>query len=62
MCDLERAGISRLSIGPWMLKAAYTKVKEVAEKLKDYGSYDVFTDGTMTTDEVRRYLRGGDMV
>ena len=62
MRDLEGAGMSRLSVGPWMLKAALTKMKEVAETLKDYGSYDVFADGTMTTDEVRRYLRGGEMV
>lgn len=57
MSDLETAGISRLSIGPWMLKAGLTKMKEVAATLRDYGSYEVFTNGTMTTDEVRRYLR-----
>jgi len=61
MRDLEDAGISRLSVGPWMLKAALSKMKEVAETLRDYGSYDVFTDGTMTTGEVRRYLRDGKM-
>jgi len=61
MRDLEKAGISRLSVGPWMLKAALTRMKEVAEVLKEYGSYDVLTDGTMTTDEVRRYLREGNM-
>jgi 2-methylisocitrate lyase-like PEP mutase family enzyme len=61
MRDLENAGISRLSVGPWMLKAALTRMKEVAEVLKEYGSYDVLTDGTMTTDEVRRYLRDGNM-
>jgi 2-methylisocitrate lyase-like PEP mutase family enzyme len=61
MRELETAGISRLSIGPWMLKAGLTKMREVAVTLKGYGSYDVFTDGTMTTEEVRRYLRGGKM-
>jgi 2-methylisocitrate lyase-like PEP mutase family enzyme len=59
MRELEDAGISRLSVGPWMLKAALTKMKSVAETLKGYGPYDVFTDGTLTTEEVRRYLRGG---
>jgi 2-methylisocitrate lyase-like PEP mutase family enzyme len=61
MHDLENAGISRLSIGPWMLKAALTKMREVATALKDYEPYDVFTDGTMTTEEVRRFLRDDDM-
>jgi 2-methylisocitrate lyase-like PEP mutase family enzyme len=62
MPDLEAAGISRLSIGPWMLKAAFTKVRDVAAALKDYGSYGVFTDGTMTTQEIRRFLRDDRMV
>lgn len=61
MRDLEEAGISRLSVGPWMLKAAFTKMNDVAAKLKDYGSYEVFTDGTITTGELRRYLRDGKM-
>jgi 2-methylisocitrate lyase-like PEP mutase family enzyme len=61
MRDLEAAGISRLSIGPWLLKASLTRMREVAATLKDYGSYEIFTDGTMTTDEVRRIVRDGDM-
>lgn len=61
MRDLEAAGISRLSIGPWLLKAGLTRMKEVAVALQDYGSYDVFTNGTMTTEEVRRFVRDGEM-
>lgn len=61
MRDLEAVGISRFSVGPWLLKAGLTRMKEVAVALQDYGSYDVFTDGTMTTDEVRRIVRDGKM-
>jgi 2-methylisocitrate lyase-like PEP mutase family enzyme len=61
MRELETAGISRLSVGPWMLKASLTRLEKIATALQNYGSYDVFTEGTMTTGELRRYLRGGKM-
>jgi 2-methylisocitrate lyase-like PEP mutase family enzyme len=56
MRELEEAGISRLSIGPWLIKSSLTAMKRVAEELRDYGSYDVFTKDAMSSDDVRQYL------
>lgn len=56
MRKLEAAGISRLSLGPGMIKASLTRMKEIALALLNYDDYEVFTDGTMSTDELRRYL------
>ena len=58
MRDLEAAGVRRLSIGPWLLKASLTAMRDVAETLKNYGSYDIFTEGVMSSDDVRQYLSG----
>ena len=56
MKALEAAGISRLSLGPWFLKASLTTMKRVAEALKDYGSYDVFTKDAIENSEVLEFL------
>jgi 2-methylisocitrate lyase-like PEP mutase family enzyme len=58
MRDLEAAGVSRLSLGPNLLKAAFTKARDVALALKNYGSYDVFSTELMPTEEIRDYVRG----
>jgi 2-methylisocitrate lyase-like PEP mutase family enzyme len=57
MRELEAAGISRLSVGPWVLKACLTRFKEIAVAMKNYESFDVLLDGTITSDEMRRYVR-----
>jgi 2-methylisocitrate lyase-like PEP mutase family enzyme len=56
MTELEAAGISRLSLGPGLLKASLTTMKKVALALRDYGSYDLFTKGVISTDEVEQYV------
>ncbi|MFQ5491593.1 MAG: isocitrate lyase/phosphoenolpyruvate mutase family protein [Phycisphaerae bacterium] len=53
MRELESAGISRLSIGPGLLRASLTAMKKVATDLLNYGPYDAFTDDAMTSDEIR---------
>jgi 2-methylisocitrate lyase-like PEP mutase family enzyme len=54
MKELEAAGISRLSVGPGLLKASLTTIKQVALSLKDYGSYDSFTRDVISNEEILR--------
>ncbi len=61
MRDLEAAGIARLSLGPFLFKAMLTKMQEVAKTLHEYGSYDVFSEGVMSSDDVQAYLKDGRM-
>lgn len=61
MRDLEAAGIARLSLGPMFFKAALTKMQTVAKDLLNYGTYDTFAEGAMTTDDVQKYLKDGSM-
>lgn len=56
MRELEAAGISRLSLGPGLIKAGLTTMKKIARELQDYGSYDLFTDQAMSSDEIRQYV------
>ena len=58
LADLQAAGIRRLSLGPNLLKAAFTAVRTVARRLQDDGSYEPFTRGVMSTDEIRQYVEG----
>ncbi len=56
MRELETLGVSRLSLGPGMIRASVTTMKRVAERLLDYGSYEPFTNDVLSSDEIRRYL------
>lgn len=56
MRELEAAGISRLSLGPGLLKASLTEMRRVAQGLLEYGPYSLFTEGVMSTPEVRQYI------
>ena len=57
MQELEEAGISRLSLGPGLIKAVLRTMKTVALGLKTYESYDVFTDNAMQTPEILEFVR-----
>ena len=61
MRELEAAGIARLSLGPFLFKAALTTMQNVAKELLAYSPYDVFSEGAMSSDEVHQYLRDGRM-
>ncbi len=61
MRELEAAGINRLSLGPWFLKAGLTQMEKIARELLQYGSYECFTRGVMSSDDVRAYLSKGKM-
>ncbi len=57
MRELEAAGVSRLSLGPNLLKAAFTTVRDAARRLRTDGSYEPFTRGVISSEEIRGYLR-----
>lgn len=59
IAELQAAGINRLSLGPGLLKASLTTMKQVAEGLLAGGSYEAFTEGVVTNDEIRRHILRG---
>ena len=61
MRELEAAGIARLSLGPGFLKAAVTTMRRVACGLRDYEPYTAFTEGVLSSDELRQYVRDEPM-
>ena len=57
MKELAAIGISRLSLGPGLIRASLTTMRNVARELLDYGPYDSFSaDDIMTSDEIRKYI------
>jgi 2-methylisocitrate lyase-like PEP mutase family enzyme len=61
IAKLEAAGISRLSLGPQLLKVALTAMKKTAEELLGPGSYESFTQGVVSNADIKKYiLREGD--
>jgi 2-methylisocitrate lyase-like PEP mutase family enzyme len=56
MRELEAAGVSRLSLGPGLLKASVTTLRDIARELLEYGSYARFTDEAMSSTQIRKFL------
>lgn len=56
MRELETLGVNRLSVGPGLLKAALTTMKNVARDLKNYGSYAAFTQDVISNAEISDYV------
>jgi 2-methylisocitrate lyase-like PEP mutase family enzyme len=56
IAELEAAGISRLSLGPGLLKASLTVMKGVAEELLARGSYEAFTRDVISNEDIQRYI------
>ena len=54
--DLEKAGITRLSLGPGLLRAALTAMRAAGRELIDEGSFHAVTSGAMRSDDVRRLI------
>jgi 2-methylisocitrate lyase-like PEP mutase family enzyme len=54
--ELEAAGIARLSLGPALMWASLTTMRNIAVELRSYGSFDSFARDMITTDEIRQYL------
>ena len=61
MRELEQAGISRLSLGPGLIRASLDRMREVARALQAYESYDSFTQDVMTSGEIREIVTKGNM-
>jgi 2-methylisocitrate lyase-like PEP mutase family enzyme len=56
LCELEAAGIARLSLGPGLMWASLTIMKKIAAELQNYGSFDLFTRDIITLDEIKQYI------
>jgi len=57
MKELEAIGISRLSLGPGLIRASLTTMRKVAQELLDYAPYDSFSaEDIITSDEIREYI------
>lgn len=56
MKELEAIGIARLSLGPGLIKASLTVMRQIASNLREYGNYDQFTSEAMSGDEMQTYL------
>ena len=59
MRELEAAGVSRLSLGPGLMRASLTMMRKVALELQSHGSFASFTDEAMSSDEIEEYVREG---
>ena len=56
MSELERAGVSRVSLGPGLIKASLTAMRKVVETLRDHGPYDLFTTEAMSSEQAQAYI------
>ncbi len=59
--ELEDAGIARVSLGPALMWASLTAMRNVAVELQSYGSFDSFTRNVITGDEIRQFVSGEPM-
>jgi 2-methylisocitrate lyase-like PEP mutase family enzyme len=56
MQELEKIGISRLSLGTGLFKAGATAMRAVARELMGYGPYDRFTSDAMQSREIIEFI------
>jgi 2-methylisocitrate lyase-like PEP mutase family enzyme len=54
--ELEDAGIARVSLGPSLMWATLTLMRNIAASLQNYGSFEPFTKDMMPQDEIVAYL------
>ena len=54
--ELEEAGIARVSLGPGLIWATLTAMRNIAVGLQNYSSFDAFTRDMMPFDEISAYL------
>jgi 2-methylisocitrate lyase-like PEP mutase family enzyme len=55
--ELEAAGISRLSLGPNLLRATYARVRDVGRALLGRQGYEAFTTHAISGEEMNGYIR-----
>lgn len=56
IASIEAAGIARLSLGPGLLRAALTAMRDAVREIREEGSLRAVTAGAMSSDEVRRLI------
>jgi 2-methylisocitrate lyase-like PEP mutase family enzyme len=54
--ELEDAGVARVSLGPALIWASLTTMRNIAVGLQNYGSFDPFTKDMIAPDEILAYL------
>jgi 2-methylisocitrate lyase-like PEP mutase family enzyme len=54
--ELEEAGIARVSLGPALMWASLTAMRNIGVGLQNYGSFDPFTRDMISGDEIRAYV------
>ena len=54
--ELEEAGIARVSLGPALMRATLTAMRNIGIGLQNYGPFDPFTRDMITGDEIRAYV------
>jgi len=54
--ELEEAGIARVSLGPAFMWASLTVMRNIAQGLQNYGSFDAFTKDMISTEDIQAYL------
>ncbi len=62
MHELEAAGMSRVSLGPGMMQATLATMKQIAQALQNYESFDVFTSQAMSSSEIKDFVSNEKMV
>lgn len=56
MRELEAIGVSRLSLGPALMRTALKTMMRVAREVQNYGSFEVFTRDALSAEDVERFL------
>ncbi|MGH2569580.1 MAG: isocitrate lyase/PEP mutase family protein [bacterium] len=54
--DLRAAGVARVSFGPGLLRVAVTAMRSAVESMRRTGTYEAFTDGVLTSGEIREWV------
>jgi 2-methylisocitrate lyase-like PEP mutase family enzyme len=54
--ELRAAGVTRLSVGPGLLRVSITAMKRAAESLRARGTYEAFHEGMVTGAEIREWI------
>jgi 2-methylisocitrate lyase-like PEP mutase family enzyme len=56
IATLQQHGVARLSLGPGLLRAAFTAMHSVAVSLQKEGNYEAFAN-SVTSDVIRRFVK-----
>jgi 2-methylisocitrate lyase-like PEP mutase family enzyme len=54
---LKEIGIRRVSLGPNLLRASMEAMRQVARTLKSSGTYDLFGEDVISSDEIQKLVR-----